>query len=178
MHHVDLVVDPDTDLAVREAWRRLEVADLPSLARHRSPSNRPHTTLAMTRSWPDGGPLDALRRLLAALPMTVVLGAPLVFGHGPYVLALGVVPSQGLIALHRGVAGLLAPAHDHLRPGAWTPHVTLANRLAVAQVGPALEVLAEVDLPAQVTFVAARHWDSLARLDEPLAAPLPPGPAP
>jgi hypothetical protein len=169
VHHVDLVLDADADAAVREVWRRLDTEGRPSLAHHRSPSNRPHTTLGMSRAWVDDDGRAGLGRALGALPLVCRVGAPVVFGRGPFVLAVLVVPSPGLISLHRTVAGLLPPAHEHLEPGAWTPHVTLANRLGVGQVGPALEVLVACSLPARVSFEAARHWDSVVRLDEPLA---------
>jgi 2'-5' RNA ligase len=95
-------------------------------------------------------------------------GPLVVFGTGPFVLALGVVPSQGLVALHRALATALRPARGHLEPGAWTPHVTLANRLSAGQVGAALEVLAAWDRPADLVVASARHWDSGQQLDEPL----------
>jgi hypothetical protein len=44
--HVELLLDEAAELAVREAWRRLADAGLPSQARHRSPTNSPHLTLA------------------------------------------------------------------------------------------------------------------------------------
>ena len=168
MHHVDLVLDPAADAAVRAAWAALDEAGLPSLAHHRSPSNRPHTTLALSRSWPAPPDREVVVRALGALPLTVRTGAPVVFGRGPFVLALAVVPTQGLIALHRSLADVLPPARAHLEPGAWTPHVTLANRLGAEQVGPALTVLVAGRLPETVTFEGARHWDSIGRLDEPL----------
>ena len=169
MHHVDLVLDPAADAALRAAWAALDEAGLPSLAHHRSPSNRPHTTLALSRTWPADEGREVVVRALGALPMTVRLGAPVVFGRGPFVLALGVVPTQGLIALHRSLADVLPPARAHLEPGAWTPHVTLANRLGTEQVGPALSVVVAAGMPDVVTFDGARHWDAAARLDEPLA---------
>ncbi len=173
VHHVDLVPDAAVDAAVRGIWQRLDAAGLPSLAHHRSPSNRPHTTLAVSRSWPGPEGERAVVRLLGVLPLAARLGAPVLFGRGPFVLALAVVPTQGLLAVHRGLAGFLAPAHDHLGPGAWTPHVTLANRLPAGRVGSALEVVVagRAGLPAAVTFHAARHWDSEARTDEPLVGP-------
>ncbi len=171
MHHVDLVLDADADAAIRAVWRLLDDAGLPSLAHHRSPSNRPHTTLVMSRGWVDAQGRADLVRGLGVLPLSCRLGAPVVFGSGLFVLALGVVPSQGLIALHRSVAARLAPAHSHLESGAWTPHVTLANRVSAGQVGQALEVLVGSALPPTVTFGAARHWDSQARRDEPLDLP-------
>ncbi len=175
MHHVDLVLDAGADAPVREVWRCLDAAGLPSLAHHRSPSNRPHTTLALSRVWPAGAGLERVQRWLGALPMTVRLGAPVVFGRGPFVLALGVVPTQGLIALHRSLAEVLPPAQGYLEPGAWTPHVTCANRLAADRVGHALEVLVGVDVPEVVSFDGARHWDAVARLDEPLTGERPNG---
>ncbi len=169
VRHVDLVLDPAADAAVREVWHRLDEAGLPSLAHHRNPSNRPHTTLTMSRAWLDDDGVARLVRALGVLPLSCHLGAPVVFGGGPFVLALAVVPSQALIALHRSAAELLTPAHAHLEPGAWTPHVTLANRLSATQVGAALEVLVGCPLPGTVAFEAARHWDSQERLDEVLA---------
>ncbi len=168
MHHVDLVLDPAADAAVRAVWSALDAAGLPSLAHHRSPSNRPHTTLALSRTWPAPPGREVVVRALGALPLTVRTGAPVVFGRGPFVLAVAVVPTQGLIALHRSLAGVLPPARPHLEPGAWTPHVTVANRLALSQVGPVLAVLAAGGLPETVTFEGARHWDAIGRLDEPL----------
>ncbi len=174
MHHVDLVLDPGADAAVRTLWRRLDEAGLPSLARHRSPSNRPHVTLAMTRVWPERDAVAAALRALDALPLTARIGAPVVFGRGPFVLAIGVVPTQALIALHRALAEALPPAHDHLRPGAWTPHVTLGNRMSSGEVAASLELVASVSVPAEVTFDSARHWDSVARIDRPLPDPASP----
>ena len=171
MHHVDLVLDPGADAAVRTLWRLLGEAGVPSLARHRSPSNRPHVTVAMTRTWPDLSAVRGALRQLEALPMTARLGAPVVFGRGPFVLALGVVPTQALIALHRALAEVFAPAHDHLRPGAWTPHVTLANRMSSGEVAAALELVSAAPVPDRVTFDSARHWDSVARADRPLRDP-------
>ncbi len=165
MHHIDLVLDPGADAAVRSVWGDLDGAGLPSLAHHRSASNRPHTTLALSRSWVGGAVLEGVVRRLGALPMTARLGAPVVFGRGPFVLALTVVPTQGLIALHRALAEVLPPARAHLEPGAWTPHVTCANRLTAAQVGPALEVVVAAGLPSTVTFEGARHWDAVGRVD-------------
>ncbi|MFD7877467.1 hypothetical protein ACFV5G_25795 [Streptomyces sp. NPDC059766] len=39
MHTVEVVLDEEADLAVREAWRRLADAGLPSRACLRSPTN-------------------------------------------------------------------------------------------------------------------------------------------
>ena len=46
MRTVELLLDEAADSTVREAWRRLADAGLPSQARHPSPTNSPHLTLA------------------------------------------------------------------------------------------------------------------------------------
>ncbi len=165
MHHVELLLDPVTDAAVRDQWRLLDEAGLPSQAQHRSASNRPHVTLAMTRDWPDAGNRPDV---LAVLPLPVRLGAPVVFGRGPYVLARLVVATGALLALHRDLVDRLPPlASDLLVPDRWTPHVTLGRRLAAAQVAEALGLLTQAP-EREASLDRARHWDSDARLDEPL----------
>lgn len=168
MHHVELLLDPDTEAAVREQWRLLDAAGLPSQARHRNASNRPHVTLTMTRAWPDPADLRQATSPLAALPVPVRLGAPVVFGREPYVLARLVVATDALLTLHRDLVERLPPlASELLAPDRWTPHVTLGRRLSADQVGEALAVLAPAP-ERDATLAGARHWDSDARLDDAL----------
>ncbi|WP_299443277.1 2'-5' RNA ligase family protein [uncultured Phycicoccus sp.] len=168
MHHVELLLDPDTDAAVRDQWRLLDEAGLPSQAQHRSTSNRPHVTLAMTKDWPVVGARQDVLAPLAVLPLPVRLGAPVVFGRDPYVLARLVVATGALLALHRDLVHRLPPlASDLLVPDRWTPHVTLGRRLAGGQVAEALALLAQAP-EREAALDRARHWDSDARLDEPL----------
>lgn len=168
MHHVELLPDPSTDAAVRDQWRLLDEAGLPSQARHRSTSNRPHVTVTMTRAWPDPADLRAAVAPLAALPVPVRLGAPVVFGRGPFILARLVVATEALLALHRDLVAHLPPLGSELLvPDRWTPHVTLARRLDAGQVAQALALLAQAP-ERDATLERARHWDSAARLDEPL----------
>ncbi|MGG5260622.1 2'-5' RNA ligase family protein [Phycicoccus avicenniae] len=170
MHHLDLVLDDASDRAVRDEWAGLVAADLPSQARHRSASNRPHVTLTTSEGWPAGGALEAALASLDALPLDVSLGPPVLFGRGPYVLARLVVATADLLSLHARVAEALAPlSSDLVRPGRWLPHVTLARRLTAERVEEALAVLGSE--PGEVRIVGARHWDSVARLDESLVGP-------
>lgn len=168
VHHVDLVLDAAADHAVRGEWARLGDAGLPSQAQHRSPSNRPHVTLTTSRGWPAPEALDVLVDRLAALPLAVRLGAPVVLGRGPFVLARLVVATEELLRLHAEAAAALAPLSSELvLPGRWLPHVTLARRLPAERLGEALAVLGPE--PGEVVLAGARHWDSVGRLDEPLA---------
>ncbi len=170
MHHLDLVLDDAADRAVRGQWARLVEAGLPSQARHRSPSNRPHVTLTTSQGWPEGEGLGGVLRVLGGLPVAGRLGPPVLFGRGPFVLARLVVVSEPLLRLHADLAEAVAPLSSELVvPGRWLPHVTLARRLDASRVPEALAVLGPE--PAAVVFTAARHWDSVARLDEPLTPP-------
>lgn len=170
MHHLDLVLDDAADRSVRGEWARLGEAGLPSQAQHRSPSNRPHVTLTTSEGWPEGEGLGSVLRVLAGLPVAGRLGAPVLLGRGPFVLARLVVASEPLLRLHADLAEALAPLSSELvEPGRWLPHVTLARRLDAARVPEALAVLGPE--PGEVVFAAARHWDSVARLDEPLTPP-------
>ena len=169
MQSVELLLDADADEAVREEWRKLDDAGLPSLARHTGASNRPHVTLLVA---PEGAEtrIAPLREAAVLLPLPVTLGGLVLFPsrHGA-VLARAVVVTAALLAVHRAVHDAVGRAVTALPvsiPDAWTPHVTLARRLTPAQVGAALEVLEIPVLAATATQL--RLWDSATRLVHPL----------
>ena len=160
MHSVEIVLDEDTDRQVRDQWRALASAGLPSQARHTGASNRPHVTVALA----DAVSAEVERRLVhvaAGLPVAVTLGGLLIFGGRRFVVSRLVVPSAGLLELQaRVVQALDEPLDPHhtFGPGRWTPHVTLGRRLTAEQVGSALTVLGEVPALAG-RLVRARRWD-------------------
>jgi hypothetical protein len=160
---LELVFDDASDAAVRSEWDALVAADLPSQARHRGESNRPHVTLLVRPSFaaPDLSPLAA------ELPLALTLGAPLLFGVGrSRVIARSVIPSRALLDFHARVHELAGVGDDapHSLPGSWTAHVTLARRVPLDRIGEALAVLAEAgELELAVTATGVRRWDSAAR---------------
>ena len=160
---LELVFDDETDSAVRAEWDALVSADLPSQARHRGESNRPHVTLLVR---PDLAPFD-VAPLEAALPLALRLGSPVLFGRGRNrVIARSVVPTEELLSLHARVHELAGPGADvdHSVPGAWTAHVTLARRVPLERLGDALGVLEErggEDLAARA--VGIRRWDAATK---------------
>lgn len=161
---VEALLDPGTDARVRSLWDALVAAGLPSQARHTGESNAPHVTLAVREEIPSA--LDtALGEAVGPLPLAVRLGGLLVFARRRAVLALAVVPSEPLLAAHARLDDALAgcgPSADHLSPGTWTPHVTLARGLTAEQVGTAvaaLETLPDLD----GTVPAVRRWDARER---------------
>ncbi|MDJ1114302.1 2'-5' RNA ligase family protein [Microbacterium dauci] len=150
---IELLLDDDTERAVRAEWDALAAAGLSSLAAHTAPSNRPHVTLLVR---PELGPFAVAER--AAFP--VVLGAPLLFGSGDRrVLARSVLPSAALLELHAAVHGAAGPGENapHSAPGEWMPHVTLARRLKVADLDRALPLVGG-DLHGRAR--ALRRWDA------------------
>ncbi len=160
---LELVFDDESDAAIRGEWDALVAADLPSQARHTGESNRPHITLLVRPTLAD---VDGA--LLAdALPLGMTLGAPVLFGTGrTRVIARSVVPSAALLDLHARVHDLAGAGDDgdHTRPGAWTPHVTLARRVPLERLGDALRVLAaDAPLERTVRAVGIRRWETATK---------------
>ncbi|MGW2616884.1 2'-5' RNA ligase family protein [Streptomyces sp. NPDC001500] len=132
MRTVEVLLDETADTAVREAWRRLAEAGLPSQARHRSPTNSPHLTLASCAELT--APIRwELAEAAASLPLSVRFTGAVRFERPTSVLAWALDLDAALAALHRRVweavasdspPGILNPFHE---PGRWSPHVTLGR---------------------------------------------------
>jgi 2'-5' RNA ligase len=164
MQSVELLLDPALDARVREQWRMLAEAGLPSQARHAGATNAPHVTLAV-REQVDPANEPRLAEVARVLPLPVRLGATAVFGRHRYVLVLLLVVDVPLLALHAAVADALGRSGDGdplTEPGRWTPHVTLARGLDAAQVGRCLEVLGGAR-PLEGNAVDCRRWDNVER---------------
>ena len=172
MRSIELTLDDATDAAVRREWLALQDAGIPSLVRNTSPSNRPHVTLFVAPALRVDD-LAAVREAVSSLPMPLTLGATLLFGghRRGYVLARQVVVTTTLLELHRRVHEAATPLAESVvplsRPGAWTPHVTLARRLDADSVGPALAAVGAAALPTGAA-PGARLWDGVAKTVTPL----------
>ena len=155
------------DAAVRGEWEALLAAGLPSQARHPSETNRPHVTLTVASSVLPYLETALKAELTGQLPVPVRLGGVLVFAgrEGRHVLARSVVPHHDLLDLQAACAVLfdgLPGVSPQLRPGAWTPHVTLARNVPTASIGTAIGVLGQIpELDGDA--VAVRRWDSEGR---------------
>jgi 2'-5' RNA ligase len=152
---IELLLDSATEDAVRAEWETLATLGVSSLGRHTSPSNRPHVTLLARVDLP---PFDA--DVLDGIPsFPITLGAPLLFGTGDRrVLARSVVPTAELLDFHALIHAAAGTGEDapHTAPREWTPHVTLARRLRVADLAVALDIVGD-DIHGHVTDV--RRWD-------------------
>jgi 2'-5' RNA ligase len=172
VHSVELLFDSDTDAAVRRLWDDLTDAGLRSLAASTSPSNRPHVTLSVAEHM-DGAVDEALRPLLRLVPFPCTIGAPMLFGRGPFTLVCLVIPSAELMRLQAEVHEVCLPHMSpgplpHSEPGHWTPHVTLARRVAEDKLADALSPR-RVSRDRRGTAVALRHWDGNNRVEHAIA---------
>ncbi|WJL96316.1 2'-5' RNA ligase family protein [Microbacterium sp. ET2] len=161
MISVEVLPDPATDALARAAWKRLIDAGLPSAGRHTGESNRPHITVAVRES----PALDGLADLADLLPLTLRMGGVLLFPRsGQAVIAWQVVVTTPLAQFHRRVAAAVGPADEryaHTAPDDWTPHLTMARRVRLADLGAAVEA---IDLSPHVGQITGlRIWDATSR---------------
>jgi len=177
MMSIELLLDEESDAAIRRQWDRLKDAGLPSLASHTGASNAPHITLMAAASIGTTG----LEPVLASLPLPVRLGGWIVFGQPPRSLVLGraVIATSELLVLHRVVAALARDTEETAattEPVQWTPHVTLASRLTPRELGDSIELLGARGIPDEtrevMTAIAARHWDGTQKVVTMLAPPV------
>ncbi|MFI0228323.1 2'-5' RNA ligase family protein [Streptomyces sp. NPDC017086] len=166
MRTVELLLDEAAELAVRDAWRRLADAGLPSQAHHRSPTNSPHLTLAACPELT--APIRwELAEVAACLPVPVRFTGVVRFERPTSVLAWALDLDSALAGLHRRVweavvsdssPGTLNPFHA---PGRWSPHITLGRtRRAGAFAGRRVpELLPAPPLSARLTTL--RSYDTV-----------------
>lgn len=165
MPSIELLLDPDTERALRGQWDTLAAAGLPSQARHPGEAGRPHVTLL----WAEAAPPPPR---IVGLPVPVTAASPVIFGSARrgFLLARLVRPNSALLGLHRILHEEVddLPGIDPLtRPGAWTPHITLARHLTAQQLAAALTVL-DPRQTVSGTAVAARLWESATQTVTPL----------
>jgi len=166
---LELIFDVDGDASVIAEVNRLAAAGL----RNPHRDQRPHITLVAATAI-DPAALSALTPVAQRLPITVRLGAPIVFSHGAagahggFVLARSVLPSTELLGVHATVLRLaddhLDGETDHCRPGQWAPHVTLARRLSAEQLATALGLVSDGE-DRSVVVAGIRRWDGEAKTE-------------
>lgn len=163
---VELLLDPPSEAVVLGEWARLADAGLPTEQRVvPGPTHRPHVTLWAGPTIPPGVD-EALPGKVSGIELPLLLGSLLVFGprRSQVVLVRQVVASAALLELQARVAGRCGTEPDsHFAPGRWSPHVTLARRVPIEQVGVVLATLAEVP-DVLATSRVCRRWDGDAKV--------------
>ena len=166
---VELLLDPESDTLVRGLWARLFDAGMPSQARHRGASNRPHVTLVALPSLPADAEPRLAEAVAGRLPVVGTWGEVATFGHGPWTLVWLVEPSAGMRRLHDEVARVCDVPSGHLTaPDRWTPHVTLARRVSARDLDAVRRLVSEPVAAATGTPMPAeevRRWDGAAKVD-------------
>lgn len=176
MHSVELLPDPATERAVRDVWRRLADAGLPSLATHHHPTNRPHLTLATTDHLPPQAHVRLQHSFAKTLPLPLRLDGPLRFSGRTRMLAWAVRPNEALLRLHEMVWRTLrdAPGSESMNPlldpVRWVPHVTLSRSRSTVrtELPDGLFPRMSDAQPGVLTgrWTSARHYDSGPRTTE------------
>ncbi|WP_295657723.1 2'-5' RNA ligase family protein [uncultured Nocardioides sp.] len=153
LHALELLPDEAGRDAVRRDWQRLRDAGLPSQLDHAGATNEPHVTLVAAPAIGAAHEAAAGHVVGGLLPVEARAAALALLGGTRVTLVRLVdVPDR----LTAAVLDLRALVPDAQHPG-WLPHVTLARRLARADVARALEVLGHEDVVLRLTGL--RRWD-------------------
>jgi 2'-5' RNA ligase len=160
---VELLLDDRAEAALRRQWNLLAQAGLPSEWRPAGGEHhRPHVTLFAADAVPAEAELE-LPSIVARQELELQLGAVMIFGprRGRCIVVRQVAASVALLELQaRVAAACAADPHGQFGSGRWSPHVTLARRLRVDQVGPALTALDwTADRTISARVVGCRRWD-------------------
>lgn len=156
-----LLLDGDADSAVRECWRSLDEAGIPSLATFTHGRHVPHISLVVAERIEVGAWMPVLREgWFTGPPASIQLGPVGTFPEGWVYLGV-----EGLArSAHRRLVAALGDdvtdPRDHYLPGQWLPHCTLAGGLDAGQMEAAIEVLAGSGLPIAATVDSAAVVDS------------------
>ncbi|WP_150116498.1 2'-5' RNA ligase family protein [Williamsia herbipolensis] len=154
-HSIELLLDPDSDAAVRRMWAALLSDDLPSQGAHRSNSNRPHITL-IAAARIDAGVDAVVGELADRFPLTVDVGATVVFRGRRATVARLVVANRELLALHRDLHHLAAPFVD----GDVVDHCTRITGHRISRWHGGFPTTSSADASrSPTTRVRARRWD-------------------
>ena len=139
-----IVLWPDATLgaSVREIWRELVAAGLPSLESHTHRLHQPHVSLVVAQHLDVEAASAAVGRVpVAPIPCRVEMGG--FFPGG--VLLLPLVPNSELLAEQRRVSNALADVPvgrwPHTVPGSWSPHMTCAYGIEPHQAEAAMAIV-------------------------------------
>jgi hypothetical protein len=165
---VCLLLDPTTDRALRQLWRRLESVDgVSTLLSHTHGRHVPHLSYAVLRTFDVDAVRAAVERLPAGPPLSLRFDAVGLFRRRRAALmpAASVALLERQAAVVDAVTATGADLHLHYRPGAWIPHCSIATGVRRAAVGElsaaAFDILplhAVADHAALVDSATGERW--------------------
>jgi 2'-5' RNA ligase len=146
---VTLRFDDDAAARVRGLWDTLSAA---GFANHAARLGyEPHLTLALLDDAPRLGEIvSTISADWRAMPLS--LSAVAAFPAVPATLWLAPTITAPLLKLHAALCSALPLVHPHYQPGAWIPHVTLADDVASDAVGKGINLIAERFHPFTATL--------------------------
>lgn len=158
---VCLLLDAAGDRAVRQLWARLEADGVSTLLTHTHRRHVPHLSYALLRSYDPAAVEAALERLPAGEPLRLRFDTFGTFRRSR--CWLGPAATVDLAARQQAVVAALeetgAELHRNYRAGVWTPHVTLAPRLHLHELGTVAAAVYDV-LPLDALAPAVELIDT------------------
>jgi len=140
---VTLRLDVDAAARVRALWEALSAAGFANRAARLG--YEPHLTLALLDDTADAPRLGQIVSDISAdwRAMRLSLSAVAAFPTGRATLWLAPTVTAPLLGLHADLCAALAAAHPNYRPGAWIPHVTLADDVTSSAIGAGIDLVAQ-----------------------------------
>lgn len=163
---VCLLLDDPADRAVRRLWQRLEVAGVPSMPSHTHGLHVPHLSYVSLLRSDRAAVTEALAGLPEREPVELCFDGLGTFRRSRCWLAPALAPTLGerQEAVVAAVQATGAVVHRNYVPGVWTPHLTLAPRLHLADLPTVAALVYDVlPLTATVTRVALVDTSTGAR---------------
>lgn len=157
LQSLDLTLDSDGDVAVRAGWWAFDEIGIRSESQRTSASHRPHVTALAVPEMTSNLLEHASHEVGRLLPLHLPVGATVVFGCGPYVVAHLVIAPP---SLSQAVAGLRAMSGTTGPP--WIPHLTVARKVPATQLEGAIAAAADIR-PSFVVADHLRHWNPICR---------------
>jgi len=140
---VTLRLDVDAAVRVRALWDALSAA---GFANHAATLGyEPHLTLAVLDDAADAPRLAEIVSDISAdwRAMRLALSAVAAFPAVPATLWLAPTVTAPLLDLQAALCAALPATHPYYRPGAWIPHVTLADDVTSGAVGTGIDLVAQ-----------------------------------
>jgi len=134
---VELLFDPEAEVAVREVWR--EVSSRTGSSVLFDLAGEPHVTLAIHEER-DGPQLDRAVRAFQAPATAFCLSSAGTFPGDEGAAFLAPVVTDALLELHRRWHAASPGSQEHYCPGRWVPHCTVGILLDGGALSEAVEV--------------------------------------